>query len=216
MYAIENKGVFLKLLNSGVNVVLPDGRHISSFSGFTEAELNQMGVYLVEEASRPDDTWHNVIELAPVKEGNRYKRAYDLQPKPLEEAKRHLKELLTDHFKHVLDGGWLWQRSAEENHVVDSDMNARLNMVGLNSMAAAGAFDQIDFTLKNNTQIQVTATEMQTIANGLGAFSMQLHAIKQARRTEIDALPDDPAVWAAYDVEKDFPPLPLVVEGADA
>lgn len=104
-----------------------------------------------------------------------------IDPRTLDEIKQEkwneLKALRTE--KEV--GGFSWN-----NYAFDSDLASQQKIIGATQLAQLDGNYVVDWTLKDNSIITLTASQVLLVGKALGAHLTQLHILSQQLRQQID------------------------------
>ncbi|WP_421780713.1 hypothetical protein [Kiloniella litopenaei] len=216
----------LRVVKSPRGLVAHDGTKIDNAASMTTDELADLYVFVIrfpDHPDVPDPEWqivtgHNV-NIVGVKNKPREvvcTLEYQVQDISIDQAKEKLISQVKSHAQQVRDGGYLWQKAPGESYVVDTSLEDRVNIVGLDNMAKEGDLaDQLVFSMADNQEVPLTDAEFMVMAKAVGAFVITVHGIKKNTIKAIDALPDLDAC-KAFDPTAGFPSIPeiLIEEGA--
>jgi hypothetical protein len=218
MYQVTESDLSPKALErSPRNFKDHNGETISNATSMTVEELADRYVFPVTN-QKPDTTWQTIIGNQTVNiagEASKPREVvctleYQVQDITLEAAKEKLINQVKNHALQVQDGGYLWEKAPGESYVVDTKLQDRVNIVGLDNMAKDGDLaDQLKFTMADDQEVPLTDAEFMTMAKAVGVFVITIHGIKKAKVTEVKNLPDLDAC-KDYDITLGFPQIPEI------
>ena len=213
----------LGLVKSPRGIVTHKGIRIDNAWTMTRDELADLYVFEVPDTGRPNTDWQiitsttvNIVGDANAPRDVVCTLEFQVQDISLVSAREKLISAVKAHAGNVKDGGYSWEKSPGETYIVDSDLESRVNLVGLNTMATDGDLeDGLEFSMADDQEPQITKLELLNLTKSVGVFVVTIHGIKKARIKEIKDLTDLDA-FKAYDPMAGFPPIPEILseEGA--
>ncbi|WP_299377175.1 hypothetical protein [uncultured Kiloniella sp.] len=215
----------LRVVKSPRGLVAYDGTKIDNATSMTINELADLYIFVIgfpDHPNMPDPEWqivtgHNV-NIVGVKSKPREvvcTLEYQVQDITIDQAKSKLISQVKNHALQVQDGGYLWEKAPGESYVVDTKLQDRVNIVGLDNMAKDGDLaNQLKFSMADNQEVPLTDAEFMALAKAVGVFVITVHGIKKAKIKAIKLLPNLDAC-KDYNPQADFPPIPEIDSGIE-
>ncbi len=207
----------LRVAKSPRGLVAYNGIRIDNATSMSVDELADLYIFVIQDHGRPDTSWQSITGNTVVIEGEANAPRdvvctleYQVEDISLEAAKEKLSLKLKNYALVVKDGGYNWARTPEETFIVDSDLESRVNLVGIDNMAKSGDLGAgIKFTMADDSEPELTPVELMDLTKSVGVFVVTVHGIKKATLRAINALADLDAC-KAFDVKAGFPDIPII------
>lgn len=210
-----HRDVFIRTVVSGRNLKAPNGETFTNASLLPRERLNAAGVFPVEDVSRPDTAWANVVGT-PTHEIDHERGlsviTYNTQPITVEEARRRMREKIKQARDEALFGGYLWIRNETESYVVETDNISQQRLSAAYNAARDGhAAAGMAWRMKDNSTVHLDSTELMHVALAVLGHVSTCYAVQAAREQELKTLSaSDLEEYKTFDPKKDFPEVPMI------